>query len=66
MATGWRSGQNPRERILPGFVLERDEEKWTPVFRVNHATTGNRDQDDVSIERHPDLGRIGSRAKGDT
>ena len=35
--------------------LERDGEKWKPVFLNIHATTKNRDQDDVSIEQHPDL-----------
>jgi hypothetical protein len=35
--------------------LERDAEKWTPVFRIDRATTKNRDRDDVSIKHHPDL-----------
>ncbi|MES2333361.1 MAG: MltA domain-containing protein [Pseudomonadota bacterium] len=38
-------------RLLP----ERDAEKWTPVFRVNHATTKTGDPDDVSSKHPPDL-----------
>ena len=33
-------------------ALERDEEKWNPVFLVNHATTEKLEQDDVSIKHH--------------
>jgi hypothetical protein len=36
-------------------MSKRDAEKWPPVFRVTHATTKNRDRDDVSIKLHPDL-----------
>ena len=37
------------------FCIERDEEKWNPVFRENHATTRNPERDDVSIKHHPAL-----------
>ncbi len=32
--------------------LERDEEKWNPVFLINHATPEKREHDDVSIKHH--------------
>ena len=33
-------------------MLERDEEKWLPVFLINHATTKTPEHDDVSIKHH--------------
>ena len=38
------------------IILERDEEKWHPVFPTNHATSKIPEQDDVSIKHHPALG----------
>ena len=37
------------------LALERDAEKWTPVFRVNHATTEKSARDDVPLKHHPAL-----------
>ncbi len=51
-------------------VIERDEEKWNPVFLVNHATTKKLARDDVSIKHHPALAAlqtlIGNRDAGQT
>ena len=38
-------------------MLERDEEKWNPVFLANHAIPEKPEQDDVSIKHHPALER---------
>ena len=38
--------------------LERDAEKWLPVFHTNHATTRNPELDDVSIKHHQAPGMI--------
>ena len=37
--------------------LERDEEKWNPVFLANHATTEKLEHDEVSIKHHHALER---------
>ena len=42
--------------IVPGgtlsTIIERDEEKWNPVFLANHATTEKLEHDEVSIKHH--------------
>ncbi len=35
--------------------LERDEDKWTPVFRPSHATAKRPERKDVSLRHHPAL-----------
>ena len=42
----------------PEPALERDEEKWLPVFLINHATTKNPEHDDVSIKHHHALFKL--------
>ena len=38
--------------LLPCHALERDEEKWNPVFLANHATIEKLEHDEVSIKHH--------------
>lgn len=38
--------------------LERDAEKWNPVFRANHASTKKLEQDDFSTKHHPALAPV--------
>ena len=60
-------GSEEEQKTVPGTVfptnlmssaqtwLERDEERWNPVFLANHATTEKSEQDEVSIKHHPAL-----------
>jgi hypothetical protein len=39
-----------------GNALQHDPEKWTPVFRKDHAQTKKIERDDDSKKRHPARG----------
>jgi hypothetical protein len=43
-------------------ALEHDPEKWTPVFRKDHAQNKNIERDDDSKKSHPALGIVKKHA----
>jgi hypothetical protein len=47
--------------MVTGCELERDEEKWLPVFLINYAIPHKLKLDGVSFKHHPATGAAGAR-----